>query len=501
MAVVSLIGSAAFAAMAVPFGRGKIERPSRNITCGDGVPGVDHAYGDLGPYIANVGTTAACCAHCQANPRCVAWVLETDSHLCFLKAVTSGQSCPPQGGVPCKRNMSNRISMAGCPDGPPPPPPPPPPKHWLPVQTLSAPYRNWSYYMGDYGGFVVPPNAGNFAGQTLTDTPFVFEKTPEDSLPGRYRMTYLWFNGTKGANGYEVGLATSDDLLHWTFGKGGAAGLVFTRNPTPGTYDYGGVTIGGMLLTSSNTTAPRILEKVNGKYWALYGCYPSRAGYEAGDGGQGIASSIDGVTWARVSDTIPIAPGGSSALPPWESRTVYEPFVVAVNGTLWDFYNAAGINEFGAPAEETGLQTLPVAQLPGIDVAGNRSMWVQHPSTPLLPSGPPGTPDTKMASDPKVFYDTNQSVWICLYVCLGDSTGGHADICIAFSTDLIHWDKDETPLYRAGGHPAGIDAEHAHKVSLAYDADGVGYLYYTAVGSKGRGIALITSKDKNSASM
>ena len=55
------------------------------------------------------------------------------------------------------------------------------------------------------------------------------------------------------------------------------------------------------------------------------------------------------------------------------------------------------------------------------------------------------------------------------------------------------WDKDERPLYRAGGHPDGIDSQHAHKISIIYH-DGVGYLYYTAVGTKGRGIALLTSK-------
>ena len=36
---------------------------------------------------------------------------------------------------------------------------------------------------------------------------------------------------------------------------------------------------------------------------------------------------------------------------------------------------------------------------------------------------------------------------------------GHADIEIAFSKDLIKWDKEDSPLYRAGGHPDGIDAE------------------------------------------
>jgi Na+-transporting NADH:ubiquinone oxidoreductase subunit NqrA len=102
-----------------------------------------------------------------------------------------------------------------------------------------------------------------------------------------------------------------------------------------------------------------------------------------------------------------------------------------------------------------------------------------------------------MASDPKVYFDDAQGVWVCIYVCLGGSTGGHADICIAFSTDLVRWDKEDTPIYVAGGHPSGIDTTHAHKVSLIYDADGVGYLYYTAVGPKGRGIALLTSRNKN----
>ena len=121
---------------------------------------------------------------------------------------------------------------------------------------LLALSRNWTYYQGPYDGFVVPPTAGSFVGQTLTDTAVVFEKAPEDALDGKWRMTYLWFNGTKGGNGYEVGLARSDDLLHWRFGKGGAAddGLVFARNPVPGTYDYGGVTFGGMLWDNSVST-------------------------------------------------------------------------------------------------------------------------------------------------------------------------------------------------------------------------------------------------------
>ena len=161
-----------------------------------------------------------------------------------------------------------------------------------------------------------------------------------------------------------------------------------------------------------------------------------------------------------------------------------------------------------APAEqeESGLATLPVADIPGIDHATNTSMWKRDPRSPLIKSGPPGSCDTAMASDPKVFYDSAQEVaslsrcarlsvlsafichlappvfgfvqvWVMFYFGLGDCTDGHADILIAFSKDLIHWDKDDIPLYRAGGHPDGIDAQHAHKISIIYDDKGVGYLY------------------------
>eukprot|EP00037_Helgoeca_nana_P022532 m.230255 g.230255 ORF g.230255 m.230255 type:complete len:506 (+) comp26021_c0_seq1:272-1789(+) len=472
----------------------------RNITCGPGDTGVDHAYGDLGKYTENVTTTAACCGLCEANLRCVGWVLETDTHLCFLKAVTSGAPCAVGATSPCRRPMPNRISMPNCPDGPspaPPPPPSPPPAHWLPVHTLSQPYRNWSYFVGAFDGFVVPPHAGNFSGQTLTDTAVVFEKTVEDSLPGQYRLTYLWFNGTTGGFGYEVGLATSVDLLHWQFGRGGTNGLVFQRNNTPGAFDYGGVTLGGMLWSNASVTSPRSLQKIDGKYWALYGCYPSRAGYEAGDGGQGMAFSTDGVVWERAAGTIPIVAGATPSSPPWESRTVYQPYIVHTNATMYDFYNAAGVNRYGHAAEETGFRTIPAADFPGIDFTAKKSMWKENAASPVIASGLPDSVDSSMASDPKVYFDDAQGVWVCIYVCLGGSTGGHADICIAFSTDLVRWDKEDTPIYVAGGHPSGIDTTHAHKVSLIYDADGVGYLYYTAVGPKGRGIALLTSRNKN----
>ena len=63
---------------------------------------------------------------------------------------------------------------------------------WLPVQELSQKYRNWTYYVGPFDGFVVPPTAGNFTGQTMVDNSMVYETTREES--GKYRMTSDAFN-------------------------------------------------------------------------------------------------------------------------------------------------------------------------------------------------------------------------------------------------------------------------------------------------------------------
>ena len=43
--------------------------------------------------------------------------------------------------------------------------------------------------------------------------------------------------------------------------------------------------------------------------------------------------------------------------------------------------------------------------------------------------------------------------------------------------------------------PSGLDKTYAHKISLVYNpGNGTFYMFYCAVGDKGRGIGLITSK-------
>lgn len=68
-------------------------------------------------------------------------------------------------------------------------------------------------------------------------------------------------------------------------------------------------------------------------------------------------------------------------------------------------------------------------------------------------------------------------------------------VMTAFSRDLYHWTVDPDQLYKAGGNPSGLDKKYAHKISLVWNAaNETYYMFYNAVGNKGRGIGLITSK-------
>ena len=152
-------------------------------------------------------------------------------------------------------------------------------------------------------------------------------------------------------------------------------------------------------------------------------------------------------------------------------------------------WNGKGLDSAGGESEESGVARLPsTTPLPGTQP--NRTLWRREPRNPVLPVGAPGAWDTYQAADPKVWWDGDH--WVMFY--FGNGGGSGAAIMAAFSTDLVHWEKDPTPLYEPGGHPGGLDQQHAHKVWLVYDDKGVGYLYYTAVGPHGRGIALLTSE-------
>ena len=325
------------------------------------------------------------------------------------------------------------------------------------LDAWSAPYRGWHYYSEP----VIPSDLKILGLEKFHnfDVPTIYQ------VPGqaqRWFMSFIGFNG----KGYNSFVAESTDLLNWTnprlamgFGKEGA-------------FDFGGVVLGAYLYKSYDIKAPRLLKKRDGKFWSLYGCYPRQGGYEMRPGYEGVAVSKDGLTWQGAKNT-PILAVQDSDCGVWEKDCIYQPWLVEYKKEFYNFYNAANGNK-----EQSG-------------VAFSRDLlnWKRFAENPVIRNRQGGY-DTDFASDPKVFRDGDH--WVMFYFGVGQ---GGAHIMVAFSRDLKHWTSDANPLYKAGGHPGGLDKVFAHKISLVYrKSNDTFYLYYCAVGNKGRCIGLLTSR-------
>lgn len=320
------------------------------------------------------------------------------------------------------------------------------------LDAWAAPYRGWHYYPD----FVVPPSPDDGLGFTMVDTPLVWLHN------GEWRMFYTGFDGC----GYQTALAVSADLVHWT-----PKGLVMSFGK-PGAFDYGGVTFGGLLFESYDVKAPRTLKRFQDKYWVLYGCYPRQGGYEIRPGAEGLAWSDDGDAWRRASEDMPILSVVGAA--EWEKDCIYQPWLLEHDGVFYDFYNAAN----------GGIEQM------GVATSRDLAHWERFAGNPVVRNGGAGAYDEQFCSDGKVFRDGDH--WTMVYFGVGR---GDAHIMVAFSRDLLHWTQHPEPLYKAGGNPSGLDKQYAHKISLVYSpANDTFYMYYCAVGGRGRGIGLITSR-------
>lgn len=323
----------------------------------------------------------------------------------------------------------------------------------------SAPYRSWHYYPDH----VIPPAPGILGHEdiTMTDVPTVYQR-PGDS---KWYMSFIGFNGM----GYQSFVAESTDLVRWGNGR---LAMGFGKK---GEFDHGGCVIGAYLYDSYDIKARRTLKKRDGKFWTLYGAYPLQGGYEMDPGYEGVASSADGLTWQRAKEKY-ILSVHEPEVGAWEKDCIYQPWLVEHEGTFYDFYNAK--QKLPVYHEQTGLAT-----------SSDLLTWRRHGANPVL-SVRPGGYDEAFCADPKVFRDGDH--WVMLYFGVGR---GGAHIMAAFSRDLLQWTADPEPLYKAGGNPSGLDKEFAHKIALTWNpANETFYMYYCAVGEKGRGIGLITSR-------
>ncbi|KAL7466253.1 hypothetical protein ACHAXS_006541 [Conticribra weissflogii] len=154
------------------------------------------------------------------------------------------------------------------------------------IQVWSKKYRGWHYDV--HPNHIIPPNPEIVAYEgkniTMTDVPTIFQ------VPGNNDLFYMSFVGFDG-DGYQSFIAESSDLLVWNNIR-----LAMSYGEE-GSFDHGGVVLGAYLYESYDIAAPRVLKRVGGKFFSLYGAYAKKGTYEPDPGFQGLASSEDGLVW------------------------------------------------------------------------------------------------------------------------------------------------------------------------------------------------------------
>lgn len=323
------------------------------------------------------------------------------------------------------------------------------------VRKWSQKYRNWH----QHPKHVIPCKVEipGYKNIRMTDVPTVYQ-LPNDKRT--YYMTFVAFNGMC----YQSFVAESKDLVSW---------VGFRLAMAAEGKDEGGVVLGAYLYESYNINEPRVLKRLNGMFYSLYGGYSKKGDYEIDPGHQGLASSKDGLFWTREREESILSIFGDVG--DWEKSSIYQPWLLEYNGIYYNFYNAKKMPQW---VEQIGIAT-----------STDLHKWTRHEDNPILCVSKDGF-DKQFCADAKVFFDDEVKHWVMFYFGVGK---GGAHIMIAYSKDLIHWKRDIVPLYHAGDNSSGLDKNYAHKISIVH-ANDMYYMHYCAVGDEGRGIGLITSE-------
>ena len=302
--------------------------------------------------------------------------------------------------------------------------------------------------------------------ENSVDDPIVFRAN------GEFNMLYIGFDGT----GYQTGLATSPDLLHWT-----RKALVGPRDPASKYTKYNLAL--SSILRDKNLHGKGEAIKIGGRYLAAWNAYPG-AGYEEGAAVIGLAWSYDLLHW-ELTEPILFPHDGA----PWEHGGLYRPDLLVDNGTYYLYYNAKtdtlSKSEGGGWHEQSGVAT-----------SRDLKNWTRYPGNPILPVGSQqsNARDARFASNPYVV--KNGYEFAMYYFGFGYQRTGRACEMLALSRDPFHFTKAPDILIDTG--PAGtIDETFAHKPSVIFHS-GVLYHFYCAVSGKWpneiRGIAVARSK-------
>jgi predicted GH43/DUF377 family glycosyl hydrolase len=276
-----------------------------------------------------------------------------------------------------------------------------------------------------------------------------------DSTAERYGMVYTGYDlryperrGYTSVGGPRIGLAWSDDLLHW---EKDPRSPILTANDAPGSPDEAGVT--GPLVWLEDGT------------YHLFYFGTTEAGYEGGRKTLNLATSTDLVSWTRYPGNPVIEPAGDG----WRRDAIWHPNIVKVDGTYYLFFNASGVVD-GHAEEFIGYATSP-------DL---RTWTVDDEHSPLLVgSREPGAWDaTGRAGDPSLYRvgDT----WYMAYYSW-DRTNSQDGLAMTSAEDFpLGWTPyPGNPVLRLGA-PGSFDGLHAGK-PFVFRTDDRHHHFYTAV--------------------
>ena len=300
------------------------------------------------------------------------------------------------------------------------------------VEAVRTPYKfneplvRASYRRGDYDSNAV-------------DAPFLFWHE------GRYRMLINCFDGT----GYRTGLGSSDDLINWD-----RDGLVHDRGEagTDTEFNIGIVSV----LRDNGLMGRGDAKLVDGELIGIWHGYPEK-GQEQGRGYFGICRGKGLKDWCLQPACLHAEDGA-----PWEQGGLYKPCIVENDGRYYIFYNAKQELEW------------PWVEQIGVAWSDDLVNWTRCPENPIVPAGGPGSLDELFAADPCVLRYGDK--WVMFYY--GLAADGHARELVAFSDDLIHWEKSDEVLIDVGSK-GSLDDQYAHKPGVIA-RDGVLYHYYGA---------------------
>ncbi len=293
-----------------------------------------------------------------------------------------------------------------------------------------------------YGRPVLEGSGKNGTYNSLAvDCPFVFWHN------GSYRMLHVGFDG----KGYQTALSESKDLLHWSEGI-----VLFPREEGDG---WDKVGIAGLWLLKENDLRQKpVLKKINNKYWMIYHSYPNE-GYESGSAQIGLAWTEDEnlLKWNRFDTPILSYKDGGA----WEQGGLYKGCLIEEKGTYYLFYNA----------KQRDIS--PWHEQIGMAVSEDMLQWRRFEQNPII-KNTAGNWDCMFAADPYIVKDGDG--WVMFYYGYDGSVAVNG---VAFSKDLIHWEKWNEPILKNGTY-GDIDCYYAHKPSVIMENDTI-YHFYCAV--------------------